>query len=66
MLLSEYIENLKETLENDGDAEVCITQEGYYAEGMFADINEFPEKLIQKKDSKVYWVLGHSQQITKE
>ena len=46
MKLKDYIEMLQKFLvdnEHLSDTEVCITQDGYYADGMFADIYEEPE-----------------------
>jgi hypothetical protein len=66
MKLSEYIINLQEFLEKNGDGEVCITQSGYYSDGPLAELYEFPEaKSIQKyygKPSVKMIALGHSHQ----
>lgn len=44
MKLSEYIEVLKEKLVELGvDPQVVMTQGGYYAEGVFADLYDEPE-----------------------
>lgn len=43
MILSEYIKRLQALEENHGHLEVVMTQSGYYAEGQFADLFDFPE-----------------------
>jgi len=81
MKLKDYIEMLQKFLadnEHLSETEVCITQEGYYADGMFADIYEEPELEVKSyfnvernaynydtKTTKVFKqfiVLGHSSQ----
>ena len=81
MKLKDYIEMLQKFLvdnEHLSETEVCITQEGYYADGMFADIYEEPEPEVKSyfnvernaynydtkttKVTKQFIVLGHSSQ----
>jgi hypothetical protein len=79
MKLSEYIDVLKTRLQELGvDPEVCMTQGGYYAEGVFADMYDSPVlrdielgREIKWKDGQSYYtpsqvetflVLGHSYQ----
>lgn len=69
MKLSEYIKLLQELEPTHGDLEVAFTQEGYYAEGKFADLYEEPEaksflikNLVKETVKKDFLVLGHSSQ----
>jgi len=81
MKLKEYIEMLQDYQKNNpqlADIEVVITQQGYYADGGFADIYDEPEfetktynnveysaYNYQTKTTKVtkqFIVLGHSSQ----
>lgn len=43
MTLSEYIKRLQALEENNGHLPVVMTQSGYYADGQFADLYDFPE-----------------------
>lgn len=43
MTLSEYIKRLQALEENNGHLPVVITQSGYYSDGQFADLFDFPE-----------------------
>ena len=43
MTLSEYIKRLQALEENNGHLPVVMTQSGYYADGHFADLFDFPE-----------------------
>lgn len=60
MTLSQFILRLQALEENHGDSEVCITQSGYYAEGTFAELFDFPE--VKKYSGDEYIILGHSHQ----
>jgi hypothetical protein len=78
MHLSQYIEMLNKVLEEHGDHEVAITQEGYYSDGLFADLYlpaELEEIDVGRKhvwvdgvshqtpsDRRKFIVLGHSYQ----
>lgn len=59
MKLSEYIEVLKQRLEELGvDPEVAMTQGGYYSDGVFADLYDEPQiEEIQINDG-YGWVDG--------
>lgn len=43
MTLSEYIKRLQALEENHGHLPVVITQAGYYADGVLAELYEYPE-----------------------
>lgn len=43
MTLSEYIKVLQEVEEQHGNLQVVMTQSGYYSEGSFADLFDYPE-----------------------
>ena len=63
MKLKDYIEMLQKFLvdnEHLSETEVCITQDGYYADGMFADTFDLPEVLNKPRNQFV--VLGNSSQ----
>lgn len=63
MNLKDYIEMLQKFLvdnEHLSEAEVCITQYGYYSDGIFADTFDLPELLKRPKHQFV--VLGNSTQ----
>ena len=81
MKLKDYIEMPQKFLidnEHLSETEVCITQDGYYSDGIFADIYEEPELEVKSyfsvernaynydtkttKVTKQYIVLGHSSQ----
>lgn len=66
MTLSEYIKRLQALEENHGHLEVVMTQSGYYAEGTFADLFDFPEiktvAISRNTNAKLFCVLGHSHQ----
>ena len=66
MTLSEYIKRLQALEENNGHLEVVMTQSGYYAEGQFADLFDFPEiktvAISKAPNAKLFCVLGHSHQ----
>lgn len=66
MLASEYAAKLLERVKIHGDYPVCITQSGYYAEGMFAELMEPESPEIVKewntKGGQLYYILGHSHQ----
>lgn len=66
MTLSEYIKRLQALEENHGHLEVVMTQSGYYAEGQFADLFDFPEiktvTISGATNAKLFCVLGHSHQ----
>jgi hypothetical protein len=67
MLASEYARKLLEQVVIHGDYPVCVTQSGYYADGVFADWYEpsAPEEISEyssKYEPKPYYVLGHSYQ----
>lgn len=55
MLLSEYIEVLKAALVTNGDAEVAMTQSGYYSDGMFAELYDVPEFERVELGRTSYW-----------
>lgn len=42
MTLSEYIKVLQTLEPKHGNKEVCMTQSGYYSEGNFADLFDYP------------------------
>ena len=43
MTLSEYIKRLQALEENHGHLDVVMTQSGYYADGILAELYQYPE-----------------------
>jgi hypothetical protein len=63
MTLSDYIKRLQALEETHGHLPVVMTQSGYYSDGQFADLFEFPEiKRAEVSCDSEYIVLGHSHQ----
>lgn len=59
MLLSEYIKMLKRTLVEHGDHHVAITQDGYYAEGIFAQLYTKAElQILDERPNRYKWIEG--------
>lgn len=59
MKLSEYIEVLKQALSDLGvDPEVAMTQSGYYADGVFAELYDEPQIEELQVNSSYAWVDG--------
>lgn len=58
MFLDEYIEMLKERRAELGNIRVCITQEGNYAEGDFADLYAHPLVKELQINGLFEWIAG--------
>ena len=56
MKLSEYINMLQEYSKTADDLEVCITENGYYSDGPFADLYDLPEveTIVTKAANRVF------------
>lgn len=59
--VSEMIEQLQKIQQADPTARVLMTQNGYYADGKFADIH-YPEKQLDGVDGISYYSIGNSSQ----
>jgi hypothetical protein len=69
MMLSAYIQILIGKLDDVGDIEVAMTQNGYYADGPLANLWSDPHvekitlhKYTDAEETKTYLVLGNSYQ----
>lgn len=69
MLASEYAQKMLEQVALHGDFPVAVTQDGYYADGVFADLYEPDAPMMLKEytssgyvDRGMHFVLGHSYQ----
>lgn len=69
MKASEYARLINKAVKEYGDLDVCMTQSGYYADGIFAQLHapQMQELDISDYDADVevmvkYIVLGHSLQ----